>query len=769
MKEVKAISAKSGNLNRTDIMAAVIYHIVSALLGFIICRTVFAEEYIPFGVSFAAGCPLEYLPSAAAGIIIGYFIPTVSASGFRYVAAALAVLAIRFMTSFSKKLSKNHFFAALLALICIRVTSTAAYGGIRTDILFLTLEALVCCAGAFVISRISGFLPRFFDGLTSEELGLFLVGISMALAGLYKINIFSVSLSAVLGVALILCALKFGGALSGTIAATAVSLFLFFAGRSVQLCFIYTVAAMISGLTLSYGKYAELCTFLICFVTFSLMQSSVSALAPFITEVLIGCIIFAFLPRSAGVNMSRIFTCFPQISVNNDLNRAVNMRLKEAAAGLKDVKVTIDEVAARLDGINAPSFSGLLEATKAEACSGCKMHALCWEARKDSTVDFMFSIIKHIKKFGTVEERHLPEEFKNRCLSPERFSNAINETYKKYSSAAAANNRIGQIRRAVCDQFEGMASMLSELSADFSSRSAFDNQAALTAVTALKNIGIPADECSAPVDKYGRMKISLKLKKPSDAVLNKRDIMKVLSLACERDFAPPVIKKISGETFINISERAKLRVDFGASQKSANTGDMCGDAYTVFPDGQGHFIMLLSDGMGTGGRAAVDATLASGLMGRLLKSGFGYNCALKILNSSMLFKSADESLATMDIASIDLFTGNTELYKAGAAPTIVRKGGKTGQAVSTSMPVGILSDVEFDRAGVKLRQGDILVLFSDGAAFDGTDWIRDELSRFSSGTAQDLADRLCICAESRRKDGHADDITVLAAIINNIE
>ena len=113
--------------------------------------------------------------------------------------------------------------------------------------------------------------------------------------------------------------------------------------------------------------------------------------------------------------------------------------------------------------------------------------------------------------------------------------------------------------------------------------------------------------------------------------------------------------------------------------------------------------------------------MASGLMTRLIKAGFGFNCALHILNSSMLFKSADESLATMDIASIDLFSGNTELYKAGVATTLVRRGGKTGKAVSTSMPVGILSDVNFDRAGIKLRAGDILVLLSDGAVFDGTD------------------------------------------------
>ena len=113
--------------------------------------------------------------------------------------------------------------------------------------------------------------------------------------------------------------------------------------------------------------------------------------------------------------------------------------------------------------------------------------------------------------------------------------------------------------------------------------------------------------------------------------------------------------------------------------------------------------MILSDGMGTGGRAAVDGAMASGLMSRLIKAGFGYDCSLRILNSSMLFKSTDESLATVDIASIDLFTGETKLYKAGAAPTIVRRSGKTGKVQSTSLPAGILREIGFDKAVVKCK------------------------------------------------------------------
>ena len=138
---------------------------------------------------------------------------------------------------------------------------------------------------------------------------------------------------------------------------------------------------------------------------------------------------------------------------------------------------------------------------------------------------------------------------------------------------------------------------------------------------------------------------------------------------------------------------------------------------------------------------------------------------MRIVNSSLLFKSTDESLATLDISSIDLFTGKVELLKVGAAPTVIRRGGRTGKAQSTSLPAGILRDIGFDKATVNLRAGDILLMMSDGAVSAGTDWICAELEAFRDGEAQDLADKIVRLARQRRTDGHDDDITVIAAIL----
>ncbi|MBO4734192.1 MAG: hypothetical protein J5662_06935, partial [Clostridia bacterium] len=396
MKDVNVLSAQGKKAGRSEIFTAILYHTAAAAVGFVLCRAVFLKSYVPFGVSFAAGCLPGLLPGAAAGVFIGYFLPAVKTAGFKYVAAALAVLAVRFMLSFNKKLVSNPLFAALICALSLTVTGAVTRTGQQTNPLFFCLEVLICSVAAAVISRTSGFISRIDRGITSEELAFLSLTVSTVLAGLYGISFFGVRPACVLAVAVILSASKYGGALSGTVSAIAFSVMFLFAGESVQSSFTYTACALFGGLVLTYGKYAQLCAFFTCGVFFSLFGELNALAAAFITEIALGCILFALCPKSAGIYLARVFTCFPRISVNNDLNRAAALRLKEAAQGIKDVKTTVDEVAARLEGINTPSFSDVLSAAEREACAGCKMRSGCWEAKRQTTLDAVFSIIKQI-------------------------------------------------------------------------------------------------------------------------------------------------------------------------------------------------------------------------------------------------------------------------------------------------------------------------------------------------------------------------------------
>lgn len=83
----------------------------------------------------------------------------------------------------------------------------------------------------------------------------------------------------------------------------------------------------------------------------------------------------------------------------------------------------------------------------------------------------------------------------------------------------------------------------------------------------------------------------------------------------------------------------------------------------------------------------------------------GCDAALKIVNSALLLKSGEETLATADVAAVDLFTGRAEFYKAGAAPTFLVKNGRAGYVQSDSLPAGILEGAAFEKSSLTLRRG----------------------------------------------------------------
>ena len=131
----------------------------------------------------------------------------------------------------------------------------------------------------------------------------------------------------------------------------------------------------------------------------------------------------------------------------------------------------------------------------------------------------------------------------------------------------------------------------------------------------------------------------------------------------------------------------------------------------------------------------------------------------------MLVKSEEESLSTIDVATVDLYTGQTQFLKAGAAPSFVYRDGSVVKVESASMPAGILKGVDFAKSRLKLHQGDWIIMVSDGMLLNGSEWIFDQIKLSARKSAEELAQDLWQTAQNRRTDGHDDDASVMVCKI----
>ena len=194
-----------------------------------------------------------------------------------------------------------------------------------------------------------------------------------------------------------------------------------------------------------------------------------------------------------------------------------------------------------------------------------------------------------------------------------------------------------------------------------------------------------------------------------------------------QDLLPsPCVSTAQDRCRIQMCQRPALEVGRGFSQAAAQNGAFCGDCASVFSDGCGRLLAVLSDGMGTGGRAAVDGAMTCAMAESLLKAGIGFDSMLETVNAALMAKSGDESLATLDLTCIDLFTGEAEFRKAGAACTLVaagppRRGDRGLQRAGGHYARGDLRLLP-PAAG---PQGDVVVLVSDGVVATGHEWVLD--------------------------------------------
>ena len=303
--------------------------------------------------------------------------------------------------------------------------------------------------------------------------------------------------------------------------------------------------------------------------------------------------------------------------------------------------------------------------------------------------------------------------------------------------------------------------MLEDLAFEFDEAERFDSVASAKVRRLLGEYEIYPKNISVIEDKFGRIRVEILVDSGVTGIENPK-LPTEIGKICSRYFQNGKITNFKNETMLSFSEKPNYRLSIGFAQHSAE-GTLCGDTVKIINDNKGHSILIISDGMGKGSRAALDGAMGAGLISKLLNVGFGFDSALKVVNSALLVKSNDESLATLDIANIDLFTGKCEIYKAGAPASFIIKNSIVNKCELSSMPAGILRGIEFAKRTAVLSPSDSIVLFSDGITDLGDEWINKSLRLINGESPQKSADFLLSSALENSRGKKIDDMSVIIA------
>ena len=205
---------------------------------------------------------------------------------------------------------------------------------------------------------------------------------------------------------------------------------------------------------------------------------------------------------------------------------------------------------------------------------------------------------------------------------------------------------------------------------------------------------------------------------------------------------------------LNLARRRRHFLDVGVTAFTKTDSGMSGDNYASIAFSSTQHAFVLSDGMGVGEKASKMSATALGLLEQLLTTGFEPEGALQALNSILVLRSPEESFVTIDMAILDLESTNVKLVKAGASASYLIGEDGVKSYASSSLPAGILNQIDIPVIDIEMQAGETLVLLTDGlqdVLKDGQDWIRDFLEKITANKSQDIAD--LIGQEAHRLSG----------------
>lgn len=213
-----------------------------------------------------------------------------------------------------------------------------------------------------------------------------------------------------------------------------------------------------------------------------------------------------------------------------------------------------------------------------------------------------------------------------------------------------------------------------------------------------------------------------------------------------------------GYVLMKLRTTPAFRIEFAKLSEAKNGEAVCGDTVSVFENDERYFYCLVSDGMGSGRDAALTSRLSAIMLEKLLSVGAGKENALKLLNKALLEKD-EEIFATVDLLEIDRVLSTATLIKAGAAPTMLIRNGRSALLESRTPPAGIMKNVIADKKTFKLQKGDMIVMLSDGILQTGSDSrLLPEKDLPPMPSARALATK--IFRESQQASETADDMSV---------
>lgn len=755
-------------------------NLLLALGAFLVGRANLLGGLAPFGPAlFAALLDGSPLATAVTGLwtLIGLFtaLGLEGSLSYAFVLASLALFRWKAHIAWPPACRALALGAAILT---VRGFATLITGGTAYDLALVVFEAILAAVTTMIFAHglPAALGKKVGTVLTNEEVISLGLVTAVALVGAAGLPGGPLTPAVVLSRYLVLLLALIGGggmgAAMGVLAATVGTV----TGTGLpENISILGFAGLLAGLMREAGKPGTAVGYLLGDLVLALYLTPERLGLPYLMAPGAAIALFGLTPRAWLVDLSGLVPGTREQRVRQEnyeghLRRVASERLAEFSQIFSELAGSFREVAATTKNKEESRLNTLFTSLTAKVCEQCNLYRTCWETDFFKTYQSTFNLLALAEAHGGLVKEDIPAPIRRRCRHLNELLTTINYLFDTYRINMYWQKRLEEDREVVAAQLAGIAQVMGNLASELKvDVKAMDGEAqGIREELARRQLMV--EDVEVWQSTAGQPEVFLSgLSCPG-----RKECLPLVTAVLSQVLGRPMRVRPLACTLAGSGRVCRLKATPAASYtfvaagftRPKKEGDVSGDSFRAVELSDGRQALILSDGMGSGPRAAQESQATVRLLERLLAAGLDKDLVLRTLNSVLALRSPEERFATLDLALLDPYQGEVEFIKVGSCPSFLKRGRTVTVINPSSPPLGILPAVAPAVTRKRLRTGDVLLMISDGVLegrgqrSGGVDWLMDYLSR-SENEPEELATAVLDLA-GRRAGGVSDDMTALA-------
>ncbi len=810
-KDVKLNNEEIGMfLKRAFSRQNIILYVISFMISMVSFGGDISLGLAPFGLAILAATASSGIPISIVYIItlLGSFVGLGKDITANYFLTSLVFFATLFIVKTKKqvdyneklKLGKNIIISIFVVNIVPMLFTTLKLSNVIFTVLLSIITYIFYKIFVNAIDVIYEYGEK--KVFSIEELMGASLLLAIAITALEPINILGYSLKNVLCILIVLILGWKSGILVGTTGGVTIGIVLGIIGNEPPITIAaFAIAGMLSGIFSKVGKLGVIIGFIAGNIIITYVSNDNIEPIILFQEILIASLGLLLIPKKAEVAMNELFdnsTLLP------DMNKRALEESKETVNKLSNISETISEMAKSYDEVAATVLENKEDLTcelenkeifKKELnnnIDGMEDNILYDDIKNSDEI--INDIFKHLSKNKKLTKDVLIlifAKYNNYIIGTENGNinssvendmkdmiDVINKSYKLSKINFVWKKKLDEKNKSMSVQLQGVSEVISDLADDIrdSKNEKYTDKKELIRKILMQK-GIVVSDIKIKKNDSDRTIVTIYTKDCDENIENMakkigRVLTKVLQEKMTLQKKKSSLKPDNDSLAFSFISSDLYNLNVGIARAKKYDSPVSGDTSLQTKLNDGKYLLAISDGMGSGPEARKSSKIAIKMLERMLTSGFKKDVSIKMINSTLSANNDEDMYATLDILILDLYQGNIEFIKNGACPTYIKRNKEVELVNSISLPTGIVNDIDLVVYDKDIKDGDIIVMCSDGIVESNTEylhkelWLKYFLEELQTDDVQQIADLIISEAIDNDYGKEKDDMTVIVAKVS---